>query len=171
MKGWLSTMKVPREFKDNIMSELNELDIDGTWKLRGNINVLKNYLLNNGVRTNSELFKNIESLLEVSNDLYIFLTNIKGNITAADFNKMARLFHTGGDVSAAIEEIISKEDTRMTDVVMSGLSMVLTYVGNTSYISSALENCETTVAANSITIYDRLWSLIHKYNTDRKSVV
>jgi hypothetical protein len=156
-------MKAPIEMRQNILTELSGLDIDGVWKLRGNVNVLKNYVIKQPDGGNNATLKNIEDLLQVSNDFYKFLINIKGNVTSADFNRLARIFNTSGDAALAIEEIISKEDVKIPELVLSGLSMVLTYVGDTAYISSALENCENTVAANSIIVYDRLWSLIHDY--------
>jgi hypothetical protein len=162
-------MKAPIEMQHNILTELSDLGIDGIWKLRGNINVLKNHVLKHPGPGDSKALENIENLLQVSNDFYKYLTNIKGNITAADFNKLARIFNTSGDAALAIEEIISKEDIKIPELVLSGLSMVLTYVGDTAYISSALENCENTVAANSIIVYDRLWSLIHDYRESPSS--
>jgi hypothetical protein len=156
-------MRAPIDIRQNILTELSDLGIDGIWKLRGNVNVLKNHVIKHPGPGNSRAIENIENLLQVSNDFYKFLTNIKGNVTAADFNRLARIFNTSGDAALAIEEIISKEDIKIPELVLSGLSMVLTYVGDTGYISSALENCETTVAANTIIVYDRLWSLIHDY--------
>ncbi|WP_455391986.1 hypothetical protein [[Eubacterium] cellulosolvens] len=156
-------MEVPETIKSNLLSELDNLGQEGVWKLRGNVNVLKNYMLQNQTNTDNTVLDNINALLEVSNDLYNFYTNMKGSVTAADFNKMARLFNTGGDTVLAIEEIMTAEDINIPEILMSGLSMILTYVGNTGYISSALESCETLVMANSITVYDRLWALVHNY--------
>jgi hypothetical protein len=49
---------------------------------------------------------------------------------------------------------------------MNGLSILINYVGNTAFISSALENCETQVNVNTIILYDKLWAFIHEYRKD-----
>ena len=158
-------MKVPISFKSNMLNDLDNMGIEGIWKLRGNVHVLKNYIIQNPAKDDKVVLDNIEVLLEVSNDLYNFYTTIKGSITSADFTKIARLFNTGGDSVLAIEEIMTAEDINIPEIVMSGLSMILTYVGNTAYVTSALESCETLVSANSIKVYDKLWSLIHSYRS------
>ena len=159
-------MSVPETYRSNILTELDSMGLESIWKLRGNLHVLKNYMIQNPSRNDELILKNIEELLDVSNDLYKFLTTIKGSVSAADFNKLARLLDTGGKAFVAVEEIITAEDFNITDIIMSGVSLVMTYMGNTAYISSALENCETQVAANTITVYDRLWALIHEHNKD-----
>ena len=157
-------MNVPETYRSNLLVELNNLGIDEIWKLRGNVQVLKNYVLRNAGKDDAEVKTNIDTLLDISNDLYKFLTAIRYNVSSADFNKLARLLNTGGGAVNAIEEIFSNEDIGFSDLLMTGLSMVLTYAGNTAYISSALESCETTVNANSVIVYDRLWNLVHNYN-------
>lgn len=159
-------MKVPITYKSDILDDLDNLGIDGVWKLRGNVNMLKNHILQNHDKSDKIILDNIESLLDVSNELYNFYTNIKGSVTSADFTKMARLFNTGGDSVLAIEEIMTAEDVNIPEIVMSGLSMILTYVGNTAFVTSALESCETLVSANSIVVYDKLWALVHSYRSD-----
>jgi hypothetical protein len=160
-------MNVPETYKSNLLAELNDLGIDEIWKLRGNVQVLKNYVLRNrsAEKNVEEVIKNIEALLDLSNDLYKFLSAVKYNVSSADFNKLARLLNTGGGAVNAIEEILSTEDVKFNDLLLTGLSMVLTYAGNTAYISSALESTETTVNANSVIVYDKLWNLVHTYNT------
>jgi hypothetical protein len=157
-------MKVPSEYKSVMLSELNNLDLDNVWKLRGNLNVLKKYVLQNPGKDNELVTKDIEELLEISGSFYQFLSNIKGSVTATDFNKLARLLNTSGDVVEAIEEILTAEDVKFWEILASGLALVLDYAGSTAYISSALENAETVVKADSLIVYDRLWGLIHKYN-------
>ena len=134
--------------------------------MRGNVNMLKNHILQNPAKGDKIILDNIESLLDVSNNLYNFYTNIKGSVTSADFNKMARLFNTGGDSVQAIEEIMTAEDISIPEIIMSGLSIILTYVGNTAFVTSALESCETLVSATSIIVYDKLWALVHNYRSD-----
>ncbi|MCK5560606.1 MAG: hypothetical protein KAJ51_08440 [Thermoplasmata archaeon] len=159
-------MKVPITYKSDILDDLDNLGVDGVWKLRGNVNMLKNHILQNPAKGDKIILDNIESLLDVSNNLYNFYTNIKESVTSADFNKMARLFNTGGDSVQAIEEIMTAEDISIPEIIMSGLSIILTYVGNTAFVTSALESCETLVSATSIVVYDKLWALVHNYRSD-----
>jgi hypothetical protein len=159
-------MNIPESYKSNLLTDLDNLGQEDIWKLRGNIQVLKNYIQNSAEKKDEKVMNNIDELLVVSNDLYKFLTLIKGFVSSADYNKLARLLNTGGEAVSAVEEIVSAEDFNISEILMSGLSMILSYAGNTAYITSALESCETQVMANSITVCDRMWSLVHKYNTN-----
>jgi hypothetical protein len=49
---------------------------------------------------------------------------------------------------------------------MEGLAVLLNFTGNTAYITSALEGCETHVMTNSMIVHDRLWVLVHNYKKD-----
>jgi len=159
-------MNIPEIYKSNLLADLDNLGEQDVWKLRGNVQVLKNYIIQNSTHKDEAILKTIDELLRVSNDLYKFLSTIKGCVSSADYNKLARLLNTSGDAVLAIEEITTAEDFNIFDLIMSGLSLKLTYVGNTAYITSALESCETQVMANSITVYDRLWNIVHTYNTN-----
>jgi hypothetical protein len=158
-------MIIPENLRDNLLGDLDDLGQEDIWRLRGNIQVLKNFIIQNVEKKDDEVLKNIDNLLGVSNDLYKFLTTIKGCVSSADFNKLARLLNTGGEAVRAIEEIVTAEDFNIADIVMSGMSMILSYAGNTAYITSALESCETQVNANSMILFDRMWNFIHEYNT------
>ena len=163
-------MNVPESYKSKLLFELNTLGLDDVWNLRSNIQMLKNYILQNCDTKDELVLKHIEDLLDVSNDLFKYLTSIKGCVSSADYNKLARLLDTGGEAIKAIEEIISSEDLEIGEILMSGLSLVLNYVGDTAYITSALEGCETQVSANSMIVYDRLWQLVHTYNSDASPI-
>jgi hypothetical protein len=156
-------MNIPESYKINILSGLDRLDLDDIWKLKGNVQVLKNYILQNATTKDDKVIRNIDSLLGATNELYTFLSSVKGSVSAADFNKLARVLHTGGETISAIEEIITEEDIKLPELLMTGISMVITYAGDTAYITSALESCESHVGASCISVYDRYWNLIHDY--------
>jgi hypothetical protein len=159
-------MRIPVKYKSNLEMSLNSLGPDDLWYLRGNLHILKKYLSQQSQNTSGQVLNNIDRLLNVSSELLTFFENIKGSITAADFNKMARFFNAAGDTISEFEEIISKEDFKIHELVMESLSVLFNYTGNTAYISSALENCETHVRTNSIIIYDRLWELVTQFKED-----
>ena len=158
-------MKVPESYKMDIISNIENLGLDNVWNLRENVQVLKNFVLKNSKLDNGIVLDNIDEFLDASGEFYKYLSGLQNYVSAADFNKLARLLNTGGDALSAIEEIMSGEDINLTEIVMSGLTMMLGYVGSTAYISSALESSETQIMAYSITIHDRLWNLVHKYNS------
>lgn len=156
-------MNVPESYKNDILSVLGNFDLDDIWKLKGNVQVLKNYVLQDASTKDDEVLKNIDSLLGAANELYKFLSSVKGSISSTDYNKLARILHTSGQTVSAIEEIITEEDIKLPELLMTGISMVITYAGNTAYITSALESCEAHVSASCISVYDRYWNLIHDY--------
>ena len=159
-------MKVPLKYKTNLELNLNNLGPDDLWEMRGNLHILKNYISQQSKNKNDAIMKNIEILLDISSDLYTFYQNIMGSVTAADFNKMARFFNAAGDAISEAEGILSKEDIKIHELVMESLSVLLNYTGNTAFISSALENCETHVRTNSIIVYDRLWVLVNQFKPE-----
>jgi hypothetical protein len=162
-------MKVPENFRSNLLLNLDNLGLENIWELRGDLQVLKSYILQHTKTQNGVELTDINALLDVSGNLYNFLLNIKGSVTSADYNKLARLFNAGGDSVSELEELISKEDIRIHELIMEGLAVLLNFTGNTAYITSALEGCETHVMTNSMMVHDKLWGLVHNYKKDASS--
>lgn len=159
-------MKVPENFKANLIVNLDNLGLENIWELRGDLQVLKNYIIQNTKTKDGIELADINALLEVSGNLYNFLLNIKGSITSADYNKLARFFNASGDTLSELEELLTKEDIRIHELIMEGLAVLLNFTGNTAYITSALEGCETHIMTNSMIVHDKLWVLVHNYKKD-----
>ncbi|MCK5559230.1 MAG: hypothetical protein KAJ51_01505 [Thermoplasmata archaeon] len=159
-------MKVPENFRSNLLVNLDNLGLENIWELRGDLQVLKNYIIQNTKTKDGIELADINALLDVSGNLYNFLLNIKGSITSADYNKLARFFNAGGDTLSELEELLTKEDIRIPELIMEGLAVLLNFTGNTAYITSALEGCETHIMTNSMIVHDKLWVLVHNYKKD-----
>jgi hypothetical protein len=159
-------MKIPADFKADIVGSLEELTMDNIWKLRADVHVLKNYVSRYPGSENQELAKSIDDFLDVSLELYSFFADIQGAVSSADFNKLARLINVGGDAIFVTEEILSGEHLNLPDLINDGLHMVLSYMGSTAYIIGEVETVESEVTKHIMIAQDRLWYLVDEFKKD-----
>jgi hypothetical protein len=159
-------MNVPANYNVNLLQNLGSMGVDNIWALKGDLHVLKYYLMRQASDPDQTLLDNVDILMEISNELYQFFINLKSTVSQADFNKLARTLDAGGNVIQALEEIITTRKVDLKLLLRNGFSVLLQYGADTAYISSAMEGCEALVSTNAVIVYDRYWALVQKYRYD-----
>ncbi len=149
-------MAVPEVYKGELVASISDIDIDGIWRMRSSLQALRSIAEDidgpNGER--------VELMLDTSADLLRLMNSLETTSKAADFNRLARLLNTGGEAINAAEEILTKEDASFAEILVNGLTVSLGMLGNTAYVSSALQGSEMAVRNQATQLYDTLWEFM-----------
>ena len=148
--------------------QAHDLTPDSLWNLRGKLNVLRYYCRKNpGIPTDIE--EQVEFILNMSASFWKMLADNEENLQDIKDITKVRLFDAEASGIAELEEIISGEES-LRDIMIWGVSLLLTWQADTLWVNTAKRARIALVRNYLPELQDLLWRFIEFQNSEELSL-